>query len=90
MINGRGISDIIVAYNPELLVFDGSVVLKNSRDVVDRAVPKIDRYLTLPRLEITPLGGNAPLIGAAVAAEIACNGGKLALINFSDLCNADD
>jgi glucokinase len=88
VINARGISDIIVAYNPALVVFDGSVALKNSRDVVDRAVPLIDRYLTLPRLEITPLGGSAPLIGAAVAAEIACRGEELSQVNFSDLCKA--
>ena len=90
VINGRGISDIIVAYDPELVVFDGSVVLRNTCEVVDRAVPRIDRYLTLPRLEITPLGGNAPLIGAAVAARIACRGEDLSRVNFSDLCGASE
>jgi glucokinase len=90
VINGRGISDIIVAYNPELIVFDGSVVLNNSREVVDRAVPLIDRYLTLPRLAITHLVGNAPLIGAAVAARLACRGEDLSRIDFGDLCKAGE
>jgi len=89
VINGRGISDIIVAYNPELIVFDGSVVLNNPREVLDRAVPMIDRYLTLPRLKITDLGGNAPLIGAAVAARIACRREELSRVDFGYVCTAE-
>ncbi len=89
-INGRGISDIIVAYNPELIVFDGSVVLKNPREVVDRAIPRIDRYLTLPRLAITHLAGNAPLIGAAVAARITCQGKEISRVDFGDLYKTGD
>jgi glucokinase len=88
VINGRGISDIIVAYNPELIVLDGSVVLKNPHEVVDRAIPQIDRYLTLPRLVITPLGGTAPLIGAAVASRVECRGEDLSRVNFGDLCDS--
>ncbi|MBP1927461.1 glucokinase [Methanolinea mesophila] len=88
VINGRGISDIIVAYNPDLIVFDGSVVVNNVPEVLERAIPRIDRYLTLPRLAVTALGGTAPLVGAAVASGIECRGGDLARVDWNDPCGA--
>ncbi|WP_321508232.1 ROK family protein [uncultured Methanoregula sp.] len=68
-INARGISDIIVAYNPDTIVFDGSVVLKN-RDLIIPPIERYaDRYLPMPRLVVSGLAGRAPLLGASVIAH---------------------
>jgi glucokinase len=68
-INARGISDIIVAYDPGLIILDGGVMREN----LDLLLPKIteytDRYLPLPEIMATRLGGDAPLLGASVLAR---------------------
>lgn len=68
-INARGISDIIVAYDPDTIVLDGSVVLKNPDLIVPPILASMDRYLPAPRIVTSPLGGRAPLLGAAVIAR---------------------
>lgn len=65
-INGRGLSTIIVAYDPECIIFDGAVV-NNNPELIREAIAYTDRYLELPDIRISPLGGNAPLIGAAMS-----------------------
>lgn len=65
-INGRGLSAVIVAYDPDCIIFDGAVI-RNHPGLVEDAVRLTDRYLTLPEILISPLEGNAPLIGAAMA-----------------------
>ncbi|MBR1369114.1 hypothetical protein RJ53_06235 [Methanocalculus chunghsingensis] len=64
---GRGLSTIIAAYNPEAVIFDGPVV-RNHPAFVPAMVSRVDRYLPVPDCLISPLGGDAPLIGAGVIA----------------------
>jgi len=68
-IHARGISDVIVAYNPDMIVLDGSVVLSNRDLILKQIYNYTDRYLNLPNIVISELNGDAPLIGAAVATE---------------------
>ncbi|MDD1724751.1 MAG: ROK family protein [Methanospirillum sp.] len=65
-INGRGLSAVIVAYDPDSIILDGPVI-RNHPDLVEDAVRMTDRYLILPEICISPLEGDAPLIGAAMA-----------------------
>jgi len=67
-INGRGISDLIVAYDPERIILDGAVVLGNGPLIYPRCLPYIDQFLPFPEILISRLGGRAPLLGAAVIA----------------------
>jgi glucokinase len=69
MINGRGISDVIVAYDPSLIVLDGSVILRNEDLILPYLLPHVDRFLPLPEIRLTALGGLAPLLGASVLAR---------------------
>ena len=66
-INGRGLSNIIAAYDPEIIIFGGAVMLHNGDLVLKYAKKNIDKFLRLPELKITVLGENAPLLGAAAA-----------------------
>jgi len=67
-VNARGVSAVIVAYNPEIIVFDGPLARYHGDIVIRYMEPFIDRYLTLPRLAVSSLDGKAPLFGAAVYA----------------------
>jgi glucokinase len=64
-INGRGISNVVAAYDPEIIIFGGAVMLGSGDLVLKYAKKYIDKFLRLPKLEITSLGENAPLLGAA-------------------------
>ncbi len=66
-INSRAVSDIIVAYDPELITFGGSVALNNSHIIIGGIKKYIDRYLPTPPIRITSLGENITLLGAAAA-----------------------
>jgi glucokinase len=68
-INGRGISNVIVAYDPSRIILDGSVVLRNEDLVLPYLRPHIDRFLPLPDIRLTALDGLAPLLGASVIAR---------------------
>jgi glucokinase len=68
-INARGISDIIVAYDPDTIVLDGSVVLNNQDLIIPPIEQYTDRYLQMPRLTVSSLSGFAPLLGASVIAH---------------------
>lgn len=68
-INARAVSDVIVAYDPALIVFDGAVMLENSDLLLGPMAGEVDRFLEPPRMELSRLAGDAPLIGAAVIAE---------------------
>ena len=68
-INARGVSDIIVAYDPDTIVFDGSVALKNPDLIVGPILRFMDRYLPEPKIVTSPLVGKAPLLGAAIIAR---------------------
>ena len=65
-INGRGLSTVIVAYDPDCIILDGTVIQSNP-DLLDQALVYTDRYLDLPHCTFSPLNGDAPLIGAAMA-----------------------
>jgi len=67
-INGRGISDLIVAYDPERIILDGGVVRENGELIYPRCLPYIDRFVPLPEILVSRLEGRAPLLGAAVLA----------------------
>ncbi|WP_440951028.1 ROK family protein [Methanosphaerula subterraneus] len=68
-INARGISDIIVAYDPDTIVLDGSVVLNNQDLIIPPIEQYADCYLPMPRLTVSSLSGFAPLLGASVIAH---------------------
>jgi glucokinase len=68
-INARGIADIVVAYEPEFLVFDGSVVRENTDLIIPFIESFADRFLPLPPMTVSSLGGWAPLLGASVIAR---------------------
>lgn len=66
-INGRGISNVVAAYDPELIILGGAVALNNGDLVLKYAKKYIDKFLRWPRFEIASLGENAPLLGAAAS-----------------------
>jgi len=68
-INARGISDVIVAYDPSRIILDGSVIRNNSDLLLPLFTRYIDRFLPLPEIIISRLNGLAPLLGASVIAH---------------------
>lgn len=67
-INGRGLSNVINAYNPDEIILDGPVVQNYPSLVVEKMIDCTDRYLKMPVIRISELGGNAPVLGAAYIA----------------------
>ena len=67
-INGRGISSVIAAYNPDLIILDGPIVRNYPSLIAGNMIPHIEHYLRMPEIRITTLEGRSPLIGAAAAA----------------------
>jgi glucokinase len=67
-INARAVSDVIVAYDPELIIFDGAVIRSNADLLLAPMIDAVDRYLELPEMVLTGLAGDAPLLGASVIA----------------------
>ena len=65
----RGISDIIVAYDPDIIVLDDSFILNNQDLIIPPIEQYIDRYFPMPRLTARSLSGLAPLLGASVIAH---------------------
>ena len=68
-LNARGLSDLIVAYDPSRIVLDGAVIVQNQDLLLPRILPVIERYLPLPEIVLSPLGGTAPLLGACLLAS---------------------
>ncbi len=68
-INGRGVSNVIVAYDPSRIILDGSVALQNEDLILPSLLPFVDRFLPLPEIRLTTLKGLAPLFGASVIAR---------------------
>jgi len=66
-INARAISDIIVAYDPELITIGGSVALSNQEFIIKGINKYVDHYLKVPKIQITKLGEDIGLLGAAAA-----------------------
>jgi glucokinase len=67
-INARGVSGVTVAYEPERIIFDGPVARENAPLLLPPIERYRDRYLLLPSLHVSTLGGDAPLLGAAAHA----------------------
>ncbi|RPJ52291.1 MAG: ROK family protein, partial [Methanobacteriota archaeon] len=65
-INGRGISAVIAAYNPSVIVLDGPVVRQNAEFILPQMERSINTHLRRPAIAISPLEGEAPLIGASL------------------------
>jgi glucokinase len=68
-INARAISDLVVAFDPELFILDGPVMLRNSDLLLPPLKKYSDRFLPFPEITVSPLDGLAPLLGAAVIAR---------------------
>jgi len=66
-INARAVSSIIVAYDPELITLGGAVALNNPKFIIDGINKYVDHYLELPKIQITKLGEDISLLGAAAA-----------------------
>lgn len=71
-INARALSDIVVAYEPEVVVLDGPLMQHHGDLLLGHLFPHLDRYLPLPRFAISALEGRAPLLGAAAYALGIC------------------
>lgn len=69
-INGRGISDVIVAYAPEIIVFGGPVAQEHQERILQPVREHIDTYLPMPKLVCSELSGLAPLLGAGWYAAV--------------------
>jgi glucokinase len=67
-INARGISNVIVAYNPAMIVLDGPIARCHGRLLLANLEPRLDSYLSAPQIVISTLNGDAPLLGAAAVA----------------------
>lgn len=66
-INARAVSNIIVAYDPDLITFGGAVVLNNRDQILAPIKKYTDKFLRIPEIKVTPLGEDIELIGAAAA-----------------------
>lgn len=67
MVHARGISTLIAAYDPSLIILDGSVARNNWHYVQSSVLPRVRSVSgKMPGIILSSLGGNAPLLGAAV------------------------
>lgn len=66
-VNAHAISNIIVAYDPELITIGGSVALHNKEVIIQGIKKYVDHYLKVPKIQITKLGEDIGLLGAAAA-----------------------
>jgi len=64
-INAHGISNVIVAYDPEIIILGGAVVLNNKNLILQPIRKYIDKFLTPPKIRVTSLGEKIGVIGAA-------------------------
>ncbi|HJJ47412.1 MAG TPA: ROK family protein [Methanocorpusculum sp.] len=67
---GRGISNIIAAYNPDKIILDGPLVQENPW-FVEKIISCTDTYLSMPEISLSKLQGRAPLLGAVLLAKAA-------------------
>ncbi len=64
-INGQGISNVIAAYDPEMIFLSGAVALNNFSLIMKYLKPHVDNFLKMPKIVKSSLGDDAPLLGAA-------------------------
>ncbi|MEM2909556.1 MAG: ROK family protein [Nitrososphaerota archaeon] len=69
-INGIGVANVVDAFDPSVISIGGSVALNNVDLVVERLKPFVEKYALnrVPQIVSTPLGHDAPLLGAVLAA----------------------
>ncbi|NYT05127.1 MAG: ROK family protein [Methanomicrobiales archaeon] len=67
-INARGILGVVVAYEPALIILDGPVIRNHAAPVIEPLRRHYEAYLPLPCIALSPLCGDAPLLGAAAYA----------------------
>ena len=67
-VNAHALSNIIVAYDPELITIGGSVALQNPDVILEGILKHVDHYLADPYITITDLGEDITLLGAAAGA----------------------
>lgn len=64
-INGRGLSSVIAAYNPDTIILDGPVMMNYPSLAAGKMIEKADNYLAMPEIRLSRLDGKAPLLGAS-------------------------
>ncbi len=71
-VNAVGFADIVNAFDPELITVGGSVVLNNVDLIMNPIRDKIGKYLInrCPNIVVTPMGGDAVLLGAIASSLI--------------------
>ncbi len=69
VLNARALSTLTVAYDPARVVLDGAVVQAQADLLVGPAVERMEEFLPRPEVVTSSLDGDAPLLGAAVAAR---------------------
>lgn len=74
VLNARALSTLVVAYDPERIILDGGVIQAQADLLVGPAVARMEEFLPRPEVVTSPLAGDAPLLGAAVAAR--CGPGR--------------
>jgi len=69
-INAIGFANINTLYDPELITVGGSIALNNEKLILEPIMKDIKRYTVnrLPKIMVTPLGGDAVLHGAMALA----------------------
>lgn len=69
VLNARALSTLVVAYDPARIILDGGVIQAQADLLVGPAVARMEEFLPRPGVVTSPLDGDAPLLGAAVAAR---------------------
>ena len=67
-VNARAISNVILAYDPEVIILGGSVALNNRQAILHGIKKYIDHFLPPPVIRVTSLGEDIVLLGAGAAA----------------------
>jgi len=68
MINASAITNIIVTYDPEAIIFGGAVMLNNGKILIEGLGKELKDYLPRPKMYLTTLGDSICLLGAAAYA----------------------
>ncbi|MBT8507730.1 hypothetical protein AZH53_04770 [Methanomicrobiaceae archaeon CYW5] len=68
VVNGRGLSNVIAAFEPEHIVLDGPLIREHADLLLGPMLDATDRYLTLPTVTVSTMEGFSPLFGAAAFA----------------------
>lgn len=67
VVNGKGLSNVIVAYDPEIVVLGGAVVLNNEEMVIENLSGNVNTLFRMPKITVAMLRDDAPLFGAAAS-----------------------